>query len=203
MKCLLALALLLSTTISGFGKSLSEEKQHSRLHALRTEEVKNMHLTLLDRAYLDAYVVLSDDNQCSQFFAGSGSLQVLDELVIRLRIRLMTDSSIGIRMSGTFTNLVDLQEGIAYRLFEQADINSSGAFYKSKTHPEEPFVPNMGSFRPNTRRVRVLILLHELAHLIRGRSGVWLIPDDGCNTELSRKNTLTIESKCGEQIRAL
>jgi hypothetical protein len=203
MKCLLALALLLSTTISGFGKSLSEEKQHSRLHALRTEEVKNMHLTLLDRAYLDAYVVLSDDSQCSQFFAGSGSLQVLDELVIRLRIRLMTDSSIGIRMSGTFTNLVDLQEGIAYRLFEQADINSSGAFYKSKTHPEEPFVPNMGSFRPNTRRVRVLILLHELAHLIRGRRGVWLIPDDGCNTELSRKNTLTIESKCGEQIRAL
>jgi len=203
MKCLLALALLLSTTISGFGKSLSEEKQRSRLHALRTEEFENRHLTLLDRAYLDAYVVLSGDNQCSHFFAGSGSLQVLDELVIRLRIRLMTDSSIGIRMSGTFTNLVNLQEGIAYRLFEQADINSSGAFYKSKTHPEEPFVPNMGSFRPNTRRVRVLILLHELAHLIRGRSGVWLIPDDGCNTELSRKNTLTIESKCGEQIRAL
>jgi hypothetical protein len=86
-------------------------------------------------------------------------------------------------------------------LFKQAEINSFGAFYRSKTFPAEPFVPNMGSFRPNTREVRVLILLHELAHLIKGSDGRWLIPDDGTDAQLSRANTLTIESKCGQQIR--
>jgi hypothetical protein len=205
MKCrpLLAIALLLATATSGFGNALSEEKQRSRLQALHTEDVKNMHLTPLDLAYLDAYALLSGHNQCRQFFAGSGSRQVLDELVIRLRIRLISDSRIGIRMSGTFTSLVEPQEGISYRLFDQAEINSIGAFYRSKTFPAEPLVPNMGSFRPNTREARVLILLHELAHLIKGRDGTWLIPDDGSDAQLSRTNTLTVESKCGQQIRAL
>ncbi len=75
MKCqpLLAIALLLTTSMSGFGNPLSEQKQRSRLQALRTEDVKNMHLTPLDRAYLDTYAMLSSHNQCSQFFAGSGS----------------------------------------------------------------------------------------------------------------------------------
>ena len=204
MKCqpLLAIALLLTTSMSGFGNPLSEEKQRSRLQALRTEDLRNMHLTPLDRAYLDTYAMLSGHNQCSQFFAGSGSRQVLDELVIRLRMRLISDSRIGIRMSGTFS-LVELYGGISYRLFDQAEINSIGAFYKSKTFPAEPLVPNMGSFRPNTREARVLILLHELAHLIKGTDGKWLIPDDGNDAQLSRSNTLTVESKCGQQIRAL
>jgi hypothetical protein len=199
---LLATALLLTTSMSGFGNPLSEEKQRSHLQALHKEDVKNMHLTPLDRAYLDTYAMLSDDNQCSQFFAGTGSRQVLDELVIRLRIRLMSDSRIGIRMSGTFI-LVEPQEGIPYRLFDQAEINSIGAFYKSKSFPAEPLVPNMGSFRPNTREARVLILLHELAHMIKGTDGRWLIPDDGNDAQLSRSNTLTVQSKCGQQIRAL
>lgn len=200
---LLAIALLLTTSMSGFGNPLSEEKQRSHLQALRSGDVKNMHLTPLDRAYLDTYAMLSGHNQCSQFFAGSGSRQVLDELVIRLRIRLMSDSRIGIRMSGTFTSLVEPQEGMSYRLFDDAEINSIGAFYKSKTFPAESLVPKMGSFRPNTREARVLILLHELAHLIKGRDGKWLIPDDGNDAQLSRSNTLTVESKCGQQIRVL
>jgi hypothetical protein len=205
MKCqpLLAIALLLTAAMPGSGKFLSEEKQRSRLKALHTEDVKNMHLTPLDLAYLDAYALLGGNNQCSQFFGGSEPRQVLDELVIRLRIRLVSDSRIGIRMSGTFTSLVEPQGGISYRLFDQAEINSSGAFYRSKTFPAEPLVPNVGSFRPNTREARVLILLHELAHLIKGRDGAWLIPDDGNDAQLSRSNTLTVESRCGQQIRAL
>src|SRR6266480_1142640 len=147
-KPLIAIALLLTTSMSGFGNPLSEQKQRSRLQALRTEDVKNMHLTPFDRAYLDTYAMLSSHNQCSQFFAGSGSRQILDELVIRLRIRLMSDSRIGIRMSGTFS-LVEPYDGVSYRLFEQAEINSIGAFYRSKTFPAEQSVPNMGSFRPN------------------------------------------------------
>ena len=38
------------------------------------------------------------------------------------------------------------------------------------------FVPGVGAFQPNTREARTLILLHELAHLIRGKDGRWLIP---------------------------
>lgn len=205
MKCqpLLAIALLFATTVSGFAKSLSEEKQRSRLQALRGENVKNMHLTPLDSAYLDTYSLLSGNNQCSQFFAGSGSRQVLDELVTRLQVRFMSDSTIGMRMSGIYTSIVDSNLGISYRLFKLAEINSRGAFYRSKASPAEPLVPNIGSFRPNTREARVLILLHELAHLIKGTDGKWLIPDDGGDAELSRSNTLTIESKCRRQIRAL
>ncbi len=205
MKCplLLATALLLATSVSGLGNSRFEEKQRGRLHALRAADGRKMHLTPLDRAYLDAYAVLSSNNQCSQFFTGSGARQVLDELVIRLRDQTIPDTRIGIRMSGTFTSLVETQAGLAYRLFEQAEINSFGAFYRAKTFPAEPFVPNMGSFRPNTREARVLILLHELAHLIKGRDGMWLIPDDGSDARLSRSNTLTVESNCGPQIRAL
>jgi hypothetical protein len=200
---MLAIGLLLATATSGFGNSLTEEKQRSRLQALRTEDVKNMHLTPLDRAYLDTYALLGDHSKCSQFFAGSGSRQVLDEFVIRLRIRLLSDNRIGIRMSGTFTSFVEPQEGISYRLFQRAEINSVGAFYRSKVFPDELWVPNMGSFQPNTREARVLILLHELAHLIKGRDGKWLIPADGSDAQLSRSNTGIVESKCGQQIRAL
>jgi hypothetical protein len=201
MKCqaLLAIALLLTITISGFGKSLSEEKR--RLQVLRRETMKSMHLNELDQAYLDAYSLLSGDNQCSRFFAGSGSRTVLDELMIRLRVRLLTDTGIGIRMSGTYT-VVEPQEGRAYRLFRQAEINSEGAFFKSRTLFERR-LPGLGKFAPNTREVRVLMLLHELAHLIKGADGGWLIPNDGTDAQLSRANTLTIESKCEEHIRAL
>jgi hypothetical protein len=205
MKCqaLLAIVLLLVITTSGFGKSLSKEEQRGHFQMLRTETVKNMHLTPLDRAYLDTYSLLSGDNHCSRFFAGSGSRLVLDELVIRLRVRVINDSGIGIRMSGTFTNLVEPQQGIAYRLFEQAEINSQGAFYKSFAFPDDRLIPDIGRFPPDTREARVLMLLHELAHLIKGTDGRWLIPDDGGDAQLSRSNTLTIESKCGEHIRAL
>jgi hypothetical protein len=162
-----------------------------------------MHLTLLEHAYLDTYRVLSGDSQCNQFFGGTGARQVLDELVIRLQIRPMGDSRIGIRMSGIFTVQVEPQEGLLFRLFEQADINGQGAFFRAKTFPAEPLVPNVGSFPPNTREARVLILLHELAHLIKGKDGAWLIPDDGNSPQLSRRNTLTVESNCGQQIRDL
>jgi hypothetical protein len=205
MKCwpLLAIALLAAISTSGLGKSLSEESKRGRLQTLRTADVKTMHLTLLEHAYLDAYVVLSGENQCQQFFGGSGSRQVLDEFVIRLKTLTMSDSRIGIRMSGTFTIQTEPQEGLSFRLFEQANINSRGAFFRAKTFPAEPLVPNVGSFAPNTREARVLILLHELAHLIKGNDGAWLIPDDGNSPQLSRLNTLTVESKCGQQIRGL
>ncbi|SRR6266542_2712638 len=202
-QALIAIAMLLATSITGFGNSLSEEQRRTRLQVLRTGDIRNISLTPLDRAYLDARTLLDHDSPCSQFYGGSKSEQVLDELAVRLRTASINDSKIGIKMSGSFTWFVDSESGISYRLFEEAQINSIGPFYRSKVFPAEPFVPNVGSFQPNTRQARILILLHELAHLIKGPNGMWLIPDDGDNPRLSHQNTLTVESRCGEQIRAL
>jgi hypothetical protein len=46
----------------------------------------------------------------------------------------------------------------------------------------------------------VLMLLHELAHLVKGQNGSWLIPDDGNSPALSAQNTALIESQCKVQI---
>ena len=202
-RLLLAIALLLIATVSGLGKTLSEEKQRNRLQALRTAENKNIHPTPLEQAYLDTYGMLGRDNQCSRFFGGSESSLVLEELIIRLRDQVIPDVQIGIRMWGTFTMMVQPNGAVAYRLFERSDLNSFGAFYKAKTFPADPYVPKIGSFLPNTREARALILLHELAHMIVGRNGTWLVPDDGHNPQLSRLNTFAVEEKCGGEIRSL
>jgi hypothetical protein len=200
---LFAIALLLTSSMSGLGAPSAEQKRE-RLRLLRGEEVRRMKLTPLDRAYLDARALLGQPGACREFY-GPASERVLEELVIELREERMSNASIGIRMSGPFTSFANAEEaeGISYRLFARAELNTEGPFCKAKVFTAEPLVPNVGSFRPNTREVRVLILLHELAHLIQGRNGRWLIPDDGGNPQLSRQNTNAVESRCGKQIRAL
>ncbi len=202
-KVLLAIVLVLLTSIAGFGNPRSEQSRRIRLQVLRASPPADVHVALLERAYLDIAGILSKHDRCSQFFGGPESRRVLDELVVRLREHSINDSRTGLRMSGPFELYADSEGGVLYRLFEEAELNTSGAFYKSKTFSAEPFVPNVGSFRPNTREARVLILLHELAHLVKGSDGAWLIPDDGGNPQLSRQNTATVERRCGQQIRAL
>jgi hypothetical protein len=199
---LFAIALLMITSVSGMAGVSAEEKRE-RLRTLRAEAFRKVNVRPLDRAYLDAFTVLDQQNTCSEFFGGHTAQGVLEALVIELRESRIPDSRIGIRMSGPFVLFVDSEKIISYRLFPDAELNTQGPFCKSKVFASEPFVPNVGSFQPNTREVRVLILLHELAHLIQGRNGTWLIPDDGSNPQLSRQNTSTVESVCGKEIRAL
>ena len=197
---LFAIALLLSVSVRGIG-GVSAEDKREHLRLLRAQTFKQRNLRPLDRAYLDAFAVLGQQNTCSQFFGGGAAQDVLEELVIELREERMNEATIGIRMSGPFTSFAKAGEGISYRLFARAQLNTEGPFCKAKVFTAEPFVPNVGSFQPNTREVRVLILLHELAHLIQSRNGTWLIPDDGGNPQLSSRNTSTVESRCGVQIR--
>ena len=199
----LAIALLFATSITGLTKSLSEEQRRSHLQLLQSKDARETHLSPLDRAYLDAHELLNHDGTCSRFYGGGAAVYVLDELTIRLQARSLHDPRIGLRMSGLFASFDNAELGISYRLFEKVEINDSGPFYKALSFRDEPRVPHVGSFGPNTREVRVLILLHELAHLILGPNRKWLIPDDGDNPGLSRENTETIESRCGEQIRGL
>lgn len=202
-KPLLAIALTLLTSTTGLGDSSLEQTRRIRLQTLRSVPTANWRLTLLERAYLDTARILDQDDECSRFYRGPASMRVLDDLVIRLREHSSNDPRTGLRMAGFFDTYVVSESEVTYRIFEVAEINTAGPFYKSKTFPAEPFVPDVGSFRPNTREARVLILLHELAHLIKARDGRWLIPDDGGNVSLSRQNTLTVEARCGRQIRRL
>jgi len=201
MRTLLALAVALSTSIGTFGNTLSKQLRRVRLQELRASTSSHISVTPLERAFLDAVAILEKPNACSEFFGGSKSTPVLNELVVRLQTR-SNNYRVAVRMSGRFV-VYKNETGVIYRLFDQSEVNPAGAFFKSKVFASEPLVPNIGSFQPNTRQVRVLILLHELAHLIEGHEGTWLIPDDGNNPQLSRLNTRTIESKCSEEIRAL
>ena len=201
-KALLSIPLALSTSIIVLGTSRSQHAQPLHLQELRASTSTHINVTPLDRAFLDAHAILDQPNACSRFF-GTEATIVLTELSKRIELRASNDHGVAFRMTGGFVVHVNGKNGAVYRLFETAEVNMNGPFYKSKIFATEQFVPHIGSFPPNTRRVRVLILLHELAHLIEGSDRKWLIPDDGGNLERSRSNTRIVESKCGQQIRAL
>ena len=71
--------------------------------------------------------------------------------------------------------------------------------------------PSVGSFEADSFRARVLIILHELAHVILkegAREGGtqdenFLIGNDTGDTEAAKKNDELIEKKCRDQINAL
>lgn len=197
----IAIALLLGTTT--LGSESSKETSWTRLQLLQSGTTQQMSLTPLDQAYLDARSLLIHKGKCSEFFGASAAAHVLDELTVRLGRKSMNQTGVGMKMSGPFIYFIDTQRKISYRLFAEAEINTTGGFYRSKVFPADPSVPNVGSFPPNTREARSLMLMHELAHLIRGHDGNWLIPDDGDSPTLSRQNTRTVESYCGRQLRAL
>jgi hypothetical protein len=158
----------------------------------------------LEQALQDAISILSKNNSCSRFFGDTKTTaEVLRRLAIQFQIRLLRDSRTGIEMSGNFTYFDQTEEHASYRLFAAATINTAGPFLKAKVFPAEPYVPPVGSFLPNTREARVLMLLHELAHLVKGQNGSWLIPDDGNAHAISKRNTELVESQCRPQILSL
>ncbi|MCA1634384.1 MAG: hypothetical protein LC802_11995 [Acidobacteria bacterium] len=155
-------------------------------------------------AYHDVYHILSAPNPCSSFFGGpSTAVEVLNTLFGQLETSKLSDTRTGLSMFGQTRSISNARTGANYRMFQKAVINTSGPFYQRKFWPADPFVPSVGSFQPNTREARASILLHELGHLLQGADGRWLLPNDGASDEQSRKNTITIEERCGEQIKTL
>jgi hypothetical protein len=161
-------------------------------------------MPLVDQAYLDAFTILRDSNSCSQFYGGPGpATEVLNQLAGSLRPFTSPDRTVGVRMFGPVTNFTNRSTNVSYRLFEHAQLNTLGPFYRQRVFPGEPSVPHVGSFAPNTREARVLIFLHELGHLMQGAKGGWLLEDDGNSRYQSEKNTDLVLTRCGEQIRGL
>jgi hypothetical protein len=166
--------------------------------------VKPVPHELVEQAIHDAIAIVSRNDSCGRFYGETKTAEeVLRRLATQFQVHLLGDSRTGIEMSGHFTYFGRKEKQLGYRLFATATINSRGPFLKAKAFPAEPHVPPVGAFRPNTREARVLMLLHEVAHLVRGEDGNWLIPDDGNAPALSRRNTALVESQCRAQILSL
>jgi len=158
-------------------------------------------LTPLERAYLDVFSILSDDNSCSRFYGGPAATVALTALVGRLRSTYF-DPHIAIRMKGDTTIFQDARTGFSFRLFATAEVNTGGSFYRGNTLYEAR-LPLIAHFPPNTKEARATILLHELGHLLRTAHNSWLLQDDGTDFDLSRRNTDVVLKFCREQIVAL
>jgi hypothetical protein len=153
-------------------------------------------------AYKETYRVLSEKNVCSDFYGGSaGALIALNELAAAIRVKRLNNSRLGAAMGGRYATVTNMLHEYSYRRFEQAVINSDGAFYTSVNSLTGRGLAGIGSFHANTKGARVLMLLHELAHLVRSRDGEWLIPNDGDDQAKSQSNTALVEERCGQQIR--
>jgi hypothetical protein len=156
-------------------------------------------LTPLDEGYLDAFSILKEDNPCSTFYGGPAAIEVLNQFKLQLKPGLL-DSSVAMRMSGSTTNHTSLHDTLSYRLFQKAELNLEGPFYRRSLSYSDL---SIGGFLPNTREARVTILLHELGHLIGRRDRQWLLPNDGASEDLVRENTKRVIRACREQIKRL
>jgi hypothetical protein len=159
--------------------------------------------SVFGNAYHQTLNILIHENECSEFFGGvANSIDIFSRLMTKAR-KGYWPSSVGIRMSGQTTAVLNARTKREYRLFDAVEINSNGPFYKRKFSVAEPVIPNVGSFPPNTKEARVLMLLHELGHAVKGKNGDWLLPNDGNDEIASRSNSLKIEEVCGEEIKTV
>lgn len=157
---------------------------------------------ILERAYYDTLSILSTANECSDFFGGISAIEGFNGLISKVRKDYLA-SAVGIRMSGTTTNVFNTKTKNQYRLFDKVSINGNGPFYRNKLTNTQAYISGIGRFAANTKEARVLMFLHELGHVVKGTSGDWLLPDDGVDESKSRENTKKIEDVCGEQIKNL
>jgi hypothetical protein len=158
-------------------------------------------LSQLEKAYLDVFTILTEESECSRLYGGARATMALNELVRQLKPTHL-DRNTGVRMYGSTTTVQHSPTGFSFRTFGNADINLSGPFYRGNVL-NEPHVPSIGRFSPNTREARVTLLLHELGHMVKGPDNRWLLPDDGSDPELSHENTFRVVSACGKQIESL
>lgn len=158
-------------------------------------------LNEIDKAYLDAFTILREDNACSRLYGGPVAIEALNELVRVIRPAYL-ERHIAMRMSGQTTMYRNATTGFSFRMFEKAEINLAGSFYRGNS-PSERRVPLVADFPPNTRKTRVALLLHELGHLVRGADKKWVLSDDGHDLDLSSQNTEHVVDVCRDEIEVV
>lgn len=157
-------------------------------------------LRQLDEAYLDAFSILKEVNGCSAFYGGPGAILVLNRLTQQLKPYLHRKQNVAVTMSGERVKITNFPDHLSYRLFAKAELNLAGPFYRSR---DLSSTQSIGGYLPNTREARVIILLHEMGHLIQKRENEWLLSDDGGNESLSQENSRRVVAACGKQINDL
>lgn len=155
----------------------------------------------LDKAYLDVFTILRDDKACSRLYGGTAAIEALNELMRVLRPAYL-DRHIAVRMSGQTTIYHNAVTGFSFRMFEKAEVNMMGSFYRGNS-PSERRIPLIADYQPNTRKTRAALLLHELGHLVRGADNKWVLFDDGHDLELSAKNTAYVVGVCRDEIESV
>lgn len=159
--------------------------------------------SLIDKAYLDAYSILSENNSCSGFFGGPRlATVVLNGLRLSLQTTVLR-SNVAIVMHGQPISGTDARTGLRYRLFKKAQVNTSGPFFRSASGSNQTFFRSIGRYQANTRKARALMLLHEVGHLVPSGGGRWLLPDDGDDPGRVAANTDAVMDTCGPQLDSL
>jgi len=158
-------------------------------------------LNLIDRAYLDAFTILNEDNTCSRLFGGRNAINALNEMVLGLKTRYF-ENDVAIRMSGATTLVQSHMTGFTFRLFDKMELNLASAFFRSPSPSDRRFSITP-IYAANTRETRVVVFLHELGHLVKGADHKWVLTDDGDDPNLSLINTERVISACREQITSL
>ena len=159
---------------------------------------------LADReSYEDVFRILSEENKCSRFYGGPAqAAEAFNQFARRLETRRLDDSTVALRMSGSYTRYRNQETGATYRVFERAVINLDGPI-----GPRPPSISArrvaVGRYPAYTPKARALVLLHELGHLIEKPSGDWLLRNDGHDSDLSERNTSEVEAHCFEQLKAV
>lgn len=150
-------------------------------------------------AYYDTLSILSTINRCSEFFGGPGAaVDVFNRMIGQMEKDYLS-AAIGMEMSGITMNFSNAVTQVEFRLFDKVVLNANGPFYRRNSAADS----RVGSFSPSTREARVLIFLHELGHVVKGRDGKWLLPNDGHDMALSHRNSTAVEKVCGEEIKGL
>lgn len=187
------------------GGSLNKSDSASLLAPMRplisglSQKVK-----VIDRAYLDAYTILSAENSCSKFFGGPYlATVILNLLYPKLKQTALDNNEVGIIMSGVTTTGQDKQTGVGFRLFENVAVNLKGPFFQSFNPKTHRFFNRVGGYPANTREARVVMLLHELGHLLPGSGPHWLLEDDANNFPQVMANTNSVLERCDAQVKSL
>jgi hypothetical protein len=157
----------------------------------------------LAQAYADVFKILSDDNSCSDFYGGPRKATIVLNNFVPLVQSHRLLKELSFLMTGSPRIIHNPINGLSYRLFDRATVNSDGSFYHRRLDSLRRFPADVGSFPPGTRQARALILLHELGHLIEGGDGAWVLPDDGHDGAQSNRNTLVVQRACRRQLETL
>ncbi len=135
----------------------------------------------INQAVADAKAILQRGGKCATFFQDGyadmdGVLRAVDDLGEKLTPGTLSSSEndAGIKQSGAQSTVTYTPDGTQYRLFASAVVNNNGPFFSAfypGTSTVRPRIGSTSGYTAGTRQAQVLMVLHEIAHLIKRADG--------------------------------